>query len=85
MKITVDGCDYDVQAQDNDINVYDCNNDMVGHAYIDHETETVHFVYFDDDQTELDNFTGSSSDLYFNGNTVTNIAEWLVSTHPCNG
>ena len=84
MNITVDGCDYTVLVDDNDINVVDCNNEMVGHAYVDHETETVHFVYFDEDETELDNFTGSSSDLYYNMN-VTQVAEWLVSTHPCNG
>ena len=84
MNITVDGCDYTVLVDDNDINVVDCNNEMVGHAYIDHETETVHFVYFDEDETELDNFTGSSSDLYYNM-SVPQVAEWLISTHPCNG
>lgn len=80
MKITVDGCDYNViESAFNDyFSVFDSNNHEIVCCEKDVTGDYYDFQYLDDP-----NECGQIHVNHFNG--VKNVAEWLIATCPCNG
>ena len=86
--MTVDGIDYsvehEVEGNMEHIEVKDINDSPISVAIIDHNHETVEVVYMFDDYVEGDELTPVPYN-YHEYTSVSNIAEWMASTHPING
>lgn len=79
--ITVDGCDYSVQEdhEGDVIRVVDATGFRIADAERDHACEDVHFSYFEPESGLIE--SSCMTDLFQKDNSE--LARWLVSTHPC--
>lgn len=84
-RISVDGIDYlvEIKYEGDVIHVYDTEGNPVGSAEYDHAVEAVSYDYYNQECGKLEEFGGSSTDLFHNYEPR-EVAVWLCSTHPEN-